>query len=110
VISAGGCSSAAVEWRWSTGEPVLALGGVGPHSRQVSARPAADRSLLAMCASGGRGDLAGGSVAGCTGSPGRRRYGREVEGMRRRWWLQLVVSEEALRKENDGELCSAVHG
>jgi len=42
-----------------------------------------------MCASGGRGDLAGGSAAGCTGSPGRRRYGREAEGMRRRWWLQL---------------------
>ena len=68
---------------------MLALGDVGPHSCQVSARPAADHSLLAMCASGGRGDLAGGSVAGCTGSPGRRRYGREAEGMRRRWWLQL---------------------
>jgi len=78
-----------VERRRSTGKPVLALGDVGPHSCQVSARPAADHSLLAMCASGGRGDLAGGSVAGCTGSPGRRRYGREAEGMRRRWWLQL---------------------
>ena len=104
MISAGGCSSAAVEWRWSTGEPVLALGGVGPHSRQVSARPAADRSLQAMCASGGHDDPAGGSVAGCTGSPERQRYGREVEGMRRRRWLQLVVSEEALRKENNGAL------
>ena len=100
----GGCSSAAVEWQWSTGEPMLALGGVGPHSRQVLAQPAADRSLLAMCASGGRGDPAGGSIAGCTGSPGRQRYGREVEGMRQRWWLQLVVSEEALRKENNGAL------
>ena len=68
-----------VERRRSTEKPVLALGDVGPHSCQVSARPAADHNLLAMCASGGRGDLAGGSAAGCTGSPGRRRYGREAE-------------------------------
>ena len=80
------------------------LGGIGPHSHQVSARPATVCGLLAMCASDDRGDLAGGSVVGCIGSPGRRRYGRDVEGMRRRWWLLLVMSEEALRKENDGAL------
>ena len=83
---------------------MCASGGVGPHSRQVSAWPAADRSLQAMCASGGHSDPTGGSVAGCTGSPGRQRYEREVEGMRRRWWLLVVMSEEALRKENDGAL------
>ena len=93
-----------MEWRWSTGEPVLALGRVGPHLRQVSARLATDRSLLAMCASSGRGDLAGGSVAGYTSSPRRWRYGREVEGIRQRWWLLLVMSEEVLRKEDDGAL------
>ena len=80
------------------------LSSVGPHSRQVSAQPLAVHGLLAMCPSGGCGDLAGGSVAGYTSSPRRWRYGREVEGIRQRWWLLLVMSEEVLRKEDDGAL------
>ena len=103
-----------VERRRSTGKPVLALGDVGPHSCQVSARPAADHSLLPMCASGGRGgrgDLAGGSVAGCTGSPGRRRYGREAEGMRRRWWLQLEEGGgEGEKRQQQRRLAQLGHG